>query len=326
MSEAKAKYWGVVVALVAALFLLAGSGTAQDKAVAKLRFATGVRAPVYDMPQLAAEEKGFWKQNGLETQWLLVRGTNLAFQAILSGSADMGMSDVASFTMSATRGLPVVIVADLQTFDDWHIWIRGDSLIKEPRDLKGARIGTSKGGDAAYAYARLLVKSAGFAEKDVKFIRIGSMQERVAALKAGVIEGYVTATLSEMPLKVRGEIRSVISMHPYLPKEWPMHVLFAGQGFKGAKPQVVQRAVKAFLQAADFVQSNPAWTMEKLMSFSKYPEEAARETSRLLRYGRDGKINVQGLKNVQDFLLEYEIIPREKALPVERLYTKEFTE
>lgn len=307
------------------LILAVVASWAQGREPARLKFATAVRAPSYDMPMLAAQEQGLWQRNGLQVEWIPFTGGRAAYQAMAAQSVEMAMSDAVSFLLAAHAGVPTIMVADPQTSDYWQIWVKGDSPLKAPRDLKAARIGTLRAGGAAHAFARALIKGAGLDEKDVKFVATGGGPERVAALKAGVVQAYVAATLSEMPLKAKGEIRSLISLRDVVPREWPTHVLSSHKALVSNNPDVVKRAVKAFLQATDFVQENQAWTIEKLKAISKYPEEAAKETFALMKYGKDGRINKKALENIQAFLIEYGLLAKGRALPVQALYTEEFT-
>lgn len=299
---------------------------AEAGALDKVKFATVVRAPSYDMPLLAAQEKGFWAENGLELEWLAMEGPAATFQALVAGSVDLGMSDVASAMLAASQGVPLKIVTDLKTSDYWHIWVRADGPIRELKDLKGTRIVTMTMPSAPGAYGLFLLKVAGLSEKDVKLVRLRSPRERAAALRAGIIDAYVGATQSGMPLKVRGMVRSLISMKPYLPEEWPMHVLFSHIEFIGKRPEVLKRTIRVFLRATEFVQDNPEWTIRSLMSYSKYPEDAARETFKLMKYGRDGKINIKALNNVRNFLIDWGVISEEKAISLELLVNRKFTE
>lgn len=88
---------------------------------------------------------------------------------------------------------------------------------------------------------------------------------------------------------------------------------------------MVRRAVQAFFQAAELVQQNRDWTIEKLQTFSKYPEPAAKEAFNLMAYGKDGRINRKALENIRAFLIEYGLLSPERALPVEALFTEQFT-
>jgi len=57
------------------LFAILGLVLPRPWAADKLRFATTVKThPILVMPVLAAEEKGFWKQNGLEAEWVPFEG------------------------------------------------------------------------------------------------------------------------------------------------------------------------------------------------------------------------------------------------------------
>lgn len=209
----------VILGATLAAAILMVSPWARGQQVTSLKFGTAVRAPAFDMPFLAAQEQGLWKRNGLEVEWISFTGGGATYQAMAAQSVQMAMSDVVSFVVAASSGVPAIMVADPQTSDYWHIWVRGDGAIREPKGLKGARIGTLRIGGASSAFARLLVKGAGLSEREVKFIAVGGGRVRAAALMSGAVDAYVAATLSEMPLKAKGEIRSLISLKGLLPKE-----------------------------------------------------------------------------------------------------------
>ena len=61
------KSFFLVTALLSQLGLLMGPGAL---AAEKMRFGTSVKGnPFYELPAIAAEEQGLWKQNGLEVTW-----------------------------------------------------------------------------------------------------------------------------------------------------------------------------------------------------------------------------------------------------------------
>src|SRR3972149_2479652 len=77
-----------------------------------LRFGTPVKgAPRFDMVVLAAEERGFWKENGLEVNWFPFRGSTEMVKAVAGGAIDAGEGDAVSLLLDVARGVPLLLVA-----------------------------------------------------------------------------------------------------------------------------------------------------------------------------------------------------------------------
>lgn len=295
-------------------------------AAEKLAFGTAIKEnPVYALPMSAIEEKGFWKEEGLEVQWVPFRGGALMYRAVAAGSINIGWGDIISHVQAMVGGLPVVLVADLQIEYPFFLWVKADSPIKEAKDLKGARIGVNVMGGVAHAMARLVAKSLGV-EKEVRIVAGGGIAESIAAFKAGAMDGVVFSIYAMMPLKMRGEARELAAVRDYLPKEWSEQVLFSRKEFMETSPATVRKVVKAVLKAADFVRQNPGWSGEKMKSALNYNDEMVRTTIPLLRYGKDGKFNHRAVENVRSFLIEYGIASADRAPAAERIYTRQFTE
>ena len=294
-------------------------------AAEKLRYATAFKGPEYDMTALAAEERGFWKRYGLETKWFSMKGGSPTFQALAAGAIDMGTTQAITTIQAASRGLPAVVVADMGYVEDWKMWVRRDSPVKKPRDLKGGKVGTSRFGGAAHAFTLAFLRGLGL-EKDVKIVAVGGLSSRIAALRSGAIDGFLLTLPPLANLKAKGEIRGLGSLRANLPRKWMGMVLFAGRKVVQEKPRIVSAGVKAILAAADFVERNPEWTLAKLKSYSRFSEEAVKEVYATLRFSKDGKIDPEALKNAIDFLLEYRIVRKEKAPALENIYTNQFVQ
>lgn len=205
------------------------------------------------------------------------------------------------------------------------VWVPAKSPFKGPKDLKGAKIGIIRFGSLGEAYTRTVLTSLGL-QKEVRVVAAGGAPQLMAALKAGVVDGAVSSLLSMAPLKYKGELREIVSVRDFLPKEWSELALIAHKSFLATNPEVVRRVVKAVLEATDFVSKNRTWALEKMVSFSGFSPEASQELydSQLL-YSKDGKIERKSLETIRKFLLEHKLITEEKAAPLDQLYTKEFT-
>ena len=128
-----------------------------------------------------------------------------------------------------------------------------------------------------------------------------------------------------LALSLEGHVRKIGTMGDILPNEWVSVIVFATRDLLRNKPDIVRRTVKAIVLATNFVQGDQKWSMEKLKLVSGLPEEAARLVFDSFHFTRDGRISSEAVKNLQDFLVEYGIVPKEKALPVNNLFAAEFT-
>ena len=139
----------------------------------KVRIAPCVRSnPSYTLPFFAAEEKNLWSKNGVEAEWLPMRAGAAMIQAIAAGALDMGICAPLGGILAISRGVPEVIVADLQSPQDWGIFVLSKSPIKGSADLNGAKIGVSRLGGSAHAYGIAVAKALGM-EKDIKWVAAG---------------------------------------------------------------------------------------------------------------------------------------------------------
>ena len=301
---------------------LAGSSLAQEK----VKFATSVRAlPIYDLPMFAAEEKALWRQNDLEGEWISFRGAGESTRALAAGAVYLVWESAPASVQLAARGAPVLIIADSGAVQDFYLWVRGDSPFQKAADLRKVKIGINRFGGMAHAYGRFMVKALGL-EKEVKLVAEGGIVEGVAAMRSGAIDGRMSTFVTMIPLKFKGEARDILSVRDYLPKPWMDTVILARKDFLAKSPEVVKRTVTTTLAAASFVLKNREWTIQKLKSFYGYSDEIAKVIYDSLEYSKDGRIERRAVENVRNFLIDYEIVPKDKTPPADELFTTRFTE
>lgn len=291
----------------------------------KVKLATAVRDfPGYNLLIMAAEERGFWRQNGLEVEWFPFAGAVPMNQAIATGGVKIGFTPNTSVISAVEKGLPILIVCELVDMS-MVIWVRADSPIRTPRELKGTKIAVSQLGSMLHMYGRALLKVLKMEEKDVRFVGAGGLPAMAAALKSGAVDAAIIGLPPFADFKARGEFRDIGRVEDFIPVEWMDHVLFARKDFLKDNPDLVKRMVKAILQSVDFVRGNSQWAIEKLQKETGFTKEGARLAYEDLKYTRDGKVNLKELENVRNFMIEYGLASREKTPPVSELYTGGFT-
>lgn len=293
----------------------------------KLKFATSVReSPVYYLPVLVAEEKGFWGQNGLEGEWVPFGGGPSMYRAVSAGAVSIGFASLSSQLQAVAAGVPVILISDLYSPDDFPVWVSGQSRIKEAKELKRAKVGVSRLGSVEQIYAMIMAKALGFQKDELKFVGTGGISQSLAGLKAGAIDAVVLPINVMVNLKISGEVREVASPASYLPKDWVGFSIFAMRDMVKNRPATVKSAIRTISMAVSFIKRNPEWSLEKMKSFSGFSGEAAKllYEDLLLRYTDAGKINRKAVENVRDLLVEYGIVVKEKLPPLAELYTDQF--
>jgi NitT/TauT family transport system substrate-binding protein len=310
--------------LVLSVSFLIALTAAEGYAQQKIKFGTFLKGhPVSYLPVLAAEEKGFWKENGLQAEWVPFRGSGALMRGVAAGAVSIAVSTGAGVLQAASRGVPVVAVSELHKKDHFMAWVRADSPIREAKDLKGAKIGITRIGGTASAYTEVVLKSLGI-EKDTKTVALGGVRPLIAGLKSKAVDVSVLSVYTMIKMKAAGEVRSVVTYDDFLPKQWLVHVVFAHQRLIDSDPGTVKGTVRAMLQAIGFIKKNQAWAVPKMKEMSGYPEQAAQDIYGLLRFTDTGRIDRKALENVLNFMIEYGIVKGDKRPSLDKVYTNKF--
>ena len=311
--------WRIALLVLVGVTISFGYASAQ-----KMKFATPIKFyPPYALPALTAEAKGFWKQNGLDAEWIPFKGSVAMTQALAAGSINIGAGAVAGILQAAGRGLPVLAVAQLDTRDRYAMWVRTAGKINKPEDLKGKKIGVSRIGGLDYAFSIVILKTLGL-EKEVRFIGTGGILESIAMFKTGSIDARLASYYAFIRLKVGGQARELLLLEDYLPKRWVSSVVFVRRPFLVKEPETIRRTVKTMIQTINFIAENRAWSIKKMKAEFRYNDEAAAFIYRMLNYTKDGKIDVEGLNNVRKLLIGAGIITEGKTPPLRELYSPDF--
>lgn len=202
-----------------------------------------------------AADGGFFTKNNLDVTLVSIAST-AGVAALLSGQvqiAQMGGSDVLS---AAAAGGDVEIVATLVPVYPYVFMASKD--ITNISSLKGKKIGVSKfGGSADIATRVALNKNNIDPAKDVTIIETGSASNRVAALRAGSIQGGVSQPPESTSLKKDGFNVVYDLAIQKLPAA--NTVVATSKSFIGDHKDVVQRYVDSLIQSIGRIKKDQAF-------------------------------------------------------------------
>lgn len=178
------RYKPLAFVMCSFLFLGASPGWPQLK---KIRLSAPTLA-ITEVPFKIAKAKGFYREEGLDVEVILIRGA-VGVTALIGGSVDYTTASGAIIA-GAIRGIGlklVLLISAKPAFD----FVSG-AQIRSFNQLKGKAVGISSRGGSVDLLTRLMLERNGLnPDKDVAFLVIGRAEELIIALKTGRIAAAI---------------------------------------------------------------------------------------------------------------------------------------
>jgi NitT/TauT family transport system substrate-binding protein len=190
------KRWSEVFVVLACVSV-SSNAIAQFK---KIHFSTTSIA-VTELQFRIAQMKGFYREEGLDLETLLIRGS-VGMQALIGGSVDYA-SAAGSIIAAGVRGAPVKLVLIVNSKPQFDLV--GQRDIKSVEQLKGKVVGISSRGGAVDLLTQLILTKHGLTpNKDVTSIVIGTPEELATALRAGAVAACLLSPPRQLMLYREG--------------------------------------------------------------------------------------------------------------------------
>ena len=190
-------YLGFVVAFLSSVFF-ALPVAAQDKP--KIFLGAASKTLGYS-PLWVGAKKGFFEQQGLDVQLVLLRGMPMTVQALSAGSLHIGSGGAEPYIDASERGLDFILTGGI--INGTAQSIIAAKHIKTYEDLRGATFGTASltGGTITVLREALKLKGLEY-PRDYKILIIaGGSAANLAAMQSG----QISATTVAVPLNFAAE-------------------------------------------------------------------------------------------------------------------------
>jgi NitT/TauT family transport system substrate-binding protein len=219
-----------------------------------------------------AQKRGFLKEEGIEAE--IIRITGAASRAALgSGEVDYG-TGLGSNIGGAITGLPIKVVACYVPAPVLALVARPE--LKSVQGLRGKTLGILVFGGVAHFAARVMAKHFGLdPDKDMKFIAVGPVEARFAALTQGLIDATLLAPPLDFEAKKRGF--NVLARADEI-LIFPETGLVTGVKKIQEKPDEIKRAIRAGIKATRYIRNNREGTIQFIMEWLKINRETATAT------------------------------------------------
>jgi NitT/TauT family transport system substrate-binding protein len=153
-----------------------------------VRIATVSRSTL-DLPFFVARDRGFFREEGLEVEIILMR-SNLTLQAMVARSIDFGTATGAAVN-AIVNGADVRVVlamSDKPLFD-----LIAHPSITRVQQLRGKKIGVGGIGSLSEIIIRQVLSANQIPPDQVNFLQLGQNSLTYAALKSGLIDAHHVA-------------------------------------------------------------------------------------------------------------------------------------
>jgi ABC-type nitrate/sulfonate/bicarbonate transport system substrate-binding protein len=173
------------LAVALCVAVLAWAGTCGSASALDLVIGEGLGiqwAPFY-----LADKNGAWKRQGLTVKSSIFASGRLVLDALLGGGLAVGTSSETPIVFATLNGLPVRIIAALNRYEPFDLVAL--KAINGGKDLKGHKIGVTKGSNAHYFLSKLL-EASGLSDGDVIEINLNP-SDLVGALANSSIDAFV---------------------------------------------------------------------------------------------------------------------------------------
>src|SRR5687768_956077 len=270
---------------------------AQDR----LTFGLTTRAGSTSLPFVIAEEKSFFKSEGVNAIVVIMQN-QVVVNGVVARNVDYG-GTFSNFVGAAISGLPVRIVMSAMDGSD-HYLVTGPN-IKRVEDLKGKNFGISSFGGTPHSEAILILRKHGMnPEKDVTFLQIGGSSSRFAALESGAIQAAMLVPPFNNFATKRG-FNQLMSFNEIM--NIPLGGLAVHTQKMKERPDEIVKMIKAVLKATDYIRTRRSEILAFLESKWSIKEPDVRESiyrDMVGLYSRDGVASDDTMKNVVQLVRE----------------------
>lgn len=204
-------------------------------------------------PIWVADQKSFFKKNGLSAEVIAISASTITIQALLTGEVDFIIAPSATLVTSRLAGADVVMIStNLPWFIDHIVSVAEVTAVEQ---LKGKIGGVNRLGTTSDMTLRLALRRFGIdPEKDTKIIATGENPQRLAALARNLTQ----FTLLAEPLVREAEKRGFRDLADIGTLKIPYHVnaVVTREKMVRERRPFAAKVVRAFAEALHFIKTN----------------------------------------------------------------------
>lgn len=212
------------------------------------------------LPFYIAEEKGFFKEEGLEIAVKFSGNDDQVFATVLVGDAQFGIGDPVFTAISREKGAKGKVIASLvDGVAIWGVTNKDIKLIEKLDDLKGLKVGTFPAPSTNYALMKKTIVNNSEILKTTEIVQ-APIGAQLALLESGGAD--IAMDLEPGTSIAESKGYKVIYSSPKFYGRFAFTGLTASEEYISANKETVQKFVNAIEKALQFCHTNEVETTE----------------------------------------------------------------
>ncbi len=219
-------------------------------------------------------DEGFFKQNGLDVDVQYFNNGATITSAILAGSLDIGLVDIISVASAHVHGLPVIYLApamiNSEKIPTYGIIVRGDSPIREPKDLTGKIVAVNGLKNVSQIPIAAWIDNNGGDSTAVKWVELG-IPIMGATLERGTVDAISPSEPFFSETLKSGTNRPIFMSHNAVAPAYLLSGWVTTRDWIAKNPELARHFATAIRQINDWTNKNPGPSAVILSKYTKVP-------------------------------------------------------
>ncbi|GAC1316655.1 MAG: hypothetical protein NVSMB2_09740 [Chloroflexota bacterium] len=212
------------------------------------------------LPMHVGTAKGFFDQEGLTLDVIYSKGGSDTIQAVTAGDGDIGLANGPLGLYAAyAKSAPVRIISnEIYGVPDVFFFVKGDSPIRDAKDLAGKKVGFSSRGSSTHLLVMSLsdnLRKQGLA--DIEAVPAGSPPDNFTAVKTDQIAAGWASPPTFNDQLASGTIKAIAFGKDIAGlSDITVRANFANSDFLSKHPEAAAGFLRAYQKAIDFAYAN----------------------------------------------------------------------
>jgi NitT/TauT family transport system substrate-binding protein len=204
-------------------------------------------------PLWIAQEKGFFAKYGVNAQQVYMPGSPVLIASMSSGQVHLANSGGTAALGAAAGGVDLRVIGTFTSRVPFDLVVRPN--IKNPKDLRGKRVGVQVIGGTIWMAAMLGLEHLGLDSRrdDIQVIAAGDQTMLSQALEKGTVDATVVDSAFSSDLKQRGFPTLVELSKTNIP--FVSNGIIARASYLGQQQDAARNTLKAWLEGVAFALS-----------------------------------------------------------------------
>lgn len=262
-------------------------------------------------PLYLGVKKGFFSDERLQLDPNFAQGGSSIIPAVLNGDEQIGFTNVVSFVLAVSKGLPLRnVIAGAQAMGPNNlstsaVLVAGDSPIKTLKDLEGKTIAVNALNNIGDITIKAVLDKAGVDYTKVKFVEIG-----FPAMPDALAQGRVDAIWAEDPFQTiakHGGARVLFKNYDDFDTKLTLANYFTTTTYYDAHKDVMVRFTRAMQKSLAYAATHPAEARQTITEFAKLDPAIA---AVILLPGWAPDVNIGATEKLETAMIKYGILAK----------------